>query len=66
MEFATRLCRPGDEETLSLVARATILETYAGITDGDDLVTYARSELSVADFSQILASDRTRAWIRTG
>jgi diamine N-acetyltransferase len=63
MEFATRLCRPGDEQALSLVGQATILETYAGITDGDDLVKYANAELSVADFSRIVASDHMRAWI---
>lgn len=63
MEFATRLCGPGDEQTLSLVAQATTLETYAGTADGDDLVTYANTELSAADFSRILASDRMRTWI---
>jgi diamine N-acetyltransferase len=63
MEFATRLCRPGDEQALSLVAQATILETYAGIGDGHDLVEYAAAELSVADFSRILATDRARIWI---
>jgi diamine N-acetyltransferase len=63
MEFTTRLCGPGDEKDLSLVAQATILETYAGITDGNDLVTYVTAELSVADFSRILASDRMCAWI---
>jgi ribosomal protein S18 acetylase RimI-like enzyme len=63
MEFATRRCRPGDEQALSLVGQATILETYAGITDGDDLVKYANAELSVAAFSRIVASDHMRAWI---
>jgi hypothetical protein len=38
MEFTPRVCRPGDEQTLSLVAEATILETCAGITDGRDLI----------------------------
>jgi diamine N-acetyltransferase len=63
MEFATRPCKAGDENALSLVAQATILETYAGITDGDDLTRYVRAELSVSDFSRMLANDRTRAWI---
>jgi ribosomal protein S18 acetylase RimI-like enzyme len=63
MEFTTRLCRPGDESALSLVAQATILETYAGLTDGDDLITYATAESSVADFSRIVASEHIRAWI---
>jgi GNAT superfamily N-acetyltransferase len=63
MECATRLCRPGDEGALSLVAQATILETYAGIADGSDLVTYANAELTSADFSRMLADDRFRLWI---
>jgi hypothetical protein len=63
MEFATRLCRPGQAQALSLVAQATILETYAGITDGHDLVQYVTAELSVADFSTMIASDRVRVWI---
>jgi ribosomal protein S18 acetylase RimI-like enzyme len=63
MELATRLCGPGDEKALSAVAQATILETYAGITDGDDLVAYVNAELSVADFGRIVVSDRMRAWI---
>jgi ribosomal protein S18 acetylase RimI-like enzyme len=63
MEFTTRLCRSGDEQALSLVAQATILETYAGITDGRDLVQYVTAELSVADFSAMMASDRVRVWI---
>jgi diamine N-acetyltransferase len=63
MEFTTRLCGPGDETALSLVAQATILETYAGITEGADLITYVTSELSVADLARMLAEERVRAWI---
>jgi hypothetical protein len=40
MNFSTRVCGPGDEQALSLVGQGTILETYAGITDGDDLIKY--------------------------
>ena len=63
MEFTTRLCRPGDEEALSLVAQGTILETYAGMTDGHDLVTYVAAELSPSDFNRMLSETRIRAWI---
>jgi len=63
MEFLTRPCSSGDERALSLVAQATILETYAGIIDGDDLIAYANAESSVADFGRMLASDGVRAWI---
>jgi ribosomal protein S18 acetylase RimI-like enzyme len=48
---------------LSLVAQATVLETYAGITNGADLIKHVTSALSVGDFSQMLADDRFRAWI---
>jgi ribosomal protein S18 acetylase RimI-like enzyme len=63
MKFATRLCRPGDERVLSLVAQATILETYAGITKGSDLVTYVNAELSPEHFSRMLSDDGIRLWI---
>jgi len=63
MEFATRLCGPGDEQALSLVAQATILETYAGIVPGNDLIKHVNAESSVADFVRMLASDLVRAWI---
>jgi ribosomal protein S18 acetylase RimI-like enzyme len=63
MEFATRLCGPGDEKALSLVGQGTILETYAGITKGDDLIAYVTTELTAVDFGRMLASDLTRAWI---
>jgi diamine N-acetyltransferase len=63
MEFTTRLCRPGDENALSLVAQGTTLETYAGLADGEDLVMHANAESSVTTFSRILASEHMRAWI---
>lgn len=63
MKFWTRVCGPGDEQALSLVGQGTILETYAGITDGDDLIKYVTAEMSATAFSQTLASDGCRAWI---
>jgi len=63
MEIVTRPCRPGDERALSLVAQATILETYAGITSGDDLITYVNDELTAGDFARMLTSDHVRAWL---
>ncbi len=63
MEFATRVCGPGDEQALALVAQGTVLETYAGISDGDDLIKYVTNEVTVADFARVVASDRARAWI---
>lgn len=62
MDFGLRLCVPGDEEALSLIGRATILETYAGIAEGSDLYTYANEEFGVEIFRDLLASDRARTW----
>jgi len=61
-DVVIRACEPRDEQALSLVAQATILETYAGIIDGVDLVGYVSEEQTVADFAQ-LGSDRVRAWL---
>ena len=63
MEFNTRLCRPGDESALSLIAQGTSLETYAGFADGEDLVMHANAESSVKVFSEIVRSQHMRAWI---
>jgi diamine N-acetyltransferase len=62
-EIVNRVCRPGDERALSLVAQGTILETYAGISEGQDLIDYVNAEMTVAEFARLLASDRVRAWI---
>jgi ribosomal protein S18 acetylase RimI-like enzyme len=63
IEIISRACRPGDERALSLVAQATILETYAGIAEGEDLIAYVNAELTAGDFARMLASDQVRAWI---
>lgn len=63
MELTTRVCRPGDEQALSLVAQATTMETYVGVTEGGDLIQFVTAELSVTDFTLILASESARTWI---
>jgi diamine N-acetyltransferase len=63
MEFLIRPGRDGDERALSLVAQGTILETYAGITNGDDLVKYVSDELGVDEFAQMLTSEQVHVWI---
>jgi diamine N-acetyltransferase len=63
MEFSTRVCKPGDEQTLSLIGQATILETYAGISAGNDLIQYVSAEMSVAAFTESLADKGVRTWI---
>jgi ribosomal protein S18 acetylase RimI-like enzyme len=63
VEFVVRLCGSGDEEALSLVGQGTILETYAGITEGADLYEYVANKLSVESFRKTLAGDSARAWL---
>jgi diamine N-acetyltransferase len=62
VEFLIRLCGPGDEEAVSLINQATILETYAGLSKGTDLVVYVSNELSVDVFKRMLSSERVRVW----
>jgi ribosomal protein S18 acetylase RimI-like enzyme len=63
MEFTTRVCVPGDEKALSLIAQATVLESYAGIVDGLDLIAHVTTTLTPQEFGQMVASERVRTWI---
>ena len=63
MDFRLRRCGPGDETAVSLVAQATILETYAGLAEGSDLYTYVKKDLGVESFRNLLASERACAWV---
>jgi diamine N-acetyltransferase len=63
MRFLLRTCVPGDEIALSLIGQATILETYAGISEGTDLYAYVREEFTAERLATLLKSDRSRAWL---
>lgn len=63
MEFTVRVCEPGDEAVVSLIGQATTLETYAGVTEGSDLIEFVREELSVEAFREILADVGARVWV---
>jgi diamine N-acetyltransferase len=63
MDFTTRVCGTGDEKALSLIAQATVLETYAGITHGLDLIAHVTRDLTAEEFGRMVASERVRAWI---
>ncbi len=62
MDFVLRTCRPGDETALSLVARATILETYAGLSEGEDIYAYLTQALDEDEFHQWFAREDARVW----
>ncbi len=62
-EFVVRLCGTGDEEAVSLISQATILETYAGNAEGADLHAYVTTELTAEAWRKLLATDRARIWL---
>jgi ribosomal protein S18 acetylase RimI-like enzyme len=62
MKFSVRVCEPVDALALSLLARATILETYAGIAHVSDLIAYAGQEFNIERLRSELTSSRSRFW----
>ena len=60
---AVRACTPDDASTLSLIASATLLETFAGIVPGHALLAHCANKNSVAAFASHLSQTITRAWL---
>ena len=63
MEFAIRRCQVGDERRLSLLGKATFLETYAGNTEAADLLDFVEAEHSAERYKLWLESDFAKIWI---
>jgi diamine N-acetyltransferase len=63
LEFAITRCRIGDETRLSLLGKATFLETYADSTEAADLLSFVETEHSVARYRSWLRSDFSKIWI---
>ena len=61
-KYVIRECKPGDERLLSIVAQATIFETFAPIISGENLYLYVTEELSIERFQTFLADPSTRIW----
>jgi diamine N-acetyltransferase len=62
-DFIIRRCHVGDEASLSLVGKATFLETYAENTDATDLLDFVEAEHSVGRYRSWLKSDLVRIWV---
>jgi diamine N-acetyltransferase len=62
MQFNLRRCVPGDENALSLIARATILETYPGLSNGEDIYSYVATELGPDEFREYLSRKDAPIW----
>ncbi len=63
MEFAIKRCQVGDERRLSLLGKATFLETYAGNTEAADLLAFVEAEHSAERYRFWLESDFAKIWI---
>lgn len=55
MSIVIRPCAPGDEHRLSMVARASFLETYAGIVAGSDMLLFGEGTHSPDAYAGLLA-----------
>jgi len=62
MQFNVRRCGLGDENVLSLIARATILETYPGLSNGEDIYSYVLQELGPEEFREYLGREDAPVW----
>jgi ribosomal protein S18 acetylase RimI-like enzyme len=63
LDFAITRCRVGDEKRLSLVGKATFLETYAGNTEAADILAFVDAEHSAERYKLWLESDFAKIWI---
>lgn len=61
-EVKVRQASTADAQRLSLVASATFLETFAGVLDGDALVTHCARSCSADHFAEVLAAGG-KAWL---
>src|SRR5260370_5384828 len=63
LEFMIRQCQIGDEIALSLLGKATFLETYAGIAEATDILAHVETEHSVESYRTCLESDLATIWV---
>lgn len=60
--FAIRRARPGDGAALALLGAATMLETYAELIDGADILAHCRNRHSAEIYEDWLADERGTIW----
>ena len=63
LEFIIRQCQIGDEIALSLLGKATFLETYAGIAEATDILAHVETEHSAESYRTWLESDLANIWV---
>lgn len=60
---AIRRADAGDAAALSLVGRATFLETFAGVLDGDGVLEHCEVPHSTATYARWLGDGESRLWL---
>ena len=63
MTAAVRSCTPGDAAALALVAKATFLESYSGVIDGDAIVRHCAERQTPEVYAAALADPAQALWI---
>jgi len=65
MEIEIACCVPADAPRLSAVARATFLETYAGIVAGGDILLFGETTHAPHAYEQLLADPEVDLFLAT-
>jgi ribosomal protein S18 acetylase RimI-like enzyme len=63
LEFIIRQCQIGDETALSMLGKATFLETYAGTAEAADILAHIETEHSAESYRTWLQSDIAKIWV---
>ncbi|MBW3616641.1 MAG: GNAT family N-acetyltransferase [Proteobacteria bacterium] len=58
-----RLAGAADAAALSLVGRATFLETFAGVLDGDGILEHCEAPHSAETYARWLGDGQSRLWL---
>ncbi len=62
-DIQIRRCVVGDEEALSLIGRATFLETFAGVLGGRDIIAHCATSHTAETYRCWLADPSYQLWI---
>lgn len=58
-----RICSSGDEAALALIGQATFLEAFAGVLEGQNILTHCANAHSVECYRSWLADSRYQLWL---
>ena len=61
--ISLRRCTVDDAAALAIVGAGTLLESFAGMVEGDSLLMHCQNHHSVASYQAYLAQPSTQAWL---